>query len=113
MTVKKNERKRSYTTTKVADLDKIPVYIDDKEFLARPRIPGAVLLDFINAGTDGAAIAAQMKTFLEASFEPEVYASLKETLYDAENIVDEELIGTIVSDLIEEYAASRPTGESE
>ena len=110
-TKKQNVRRRSFTTKNQA-LDPIVIEINGEEFSAHPRIPGMVLLDFINAGTDGAAIAGELKGFLKRAFPETEQVRLEKTLYDSVKIVDEEMIGEIVSGLIEEYA-SRPTLESE
>lgn len=119
MTTKKTTaRRRTFSTKKkVANLEPILVEIDDDKFYARPAIPGAVLLDFISAGSEGGgAVAAQLTVFLEAAFPEEEYARLNERLRDSsdpEAIVDEELIGEIVAYLVEEYANNRPLQESE
>ena len=115
MTVKKNNlRRRTFSTKKVEGLEPIVVEIDDKEFHAHPRLPGAVLLEFMQASTeDGASIAAGMFDFLKNAFPEDEYTKLNETLHDADNVVDEEMIGDIVAYLIEEYTASRPTEASE
>ena len=119
MTVKKNARTRSFTTKKTT-AEPILIEIDDEQFYAHPRIPGADLLDFISAGSEGISIAGQMLPFLKKTFPETEFARLKERLYlipEAEDktkgVVDEELIGEIVSALIEEYTNSRPTPESD
>jgi len=119
MTTKKTTaRRRSFSTKKNGvNNDPILVELDDDKFYARPRVPGAVLLDFISAGSEGGgAVAAQLSIFLEAAFEPAEYERLNERLRDSSDpdaIVDEELIGEIVAYLVEEYANARPLEESE
>lgn len=117
-TAPKNARKRSFST-KRGNKEPILIEIDDDKFYAHPQIPGADLLDFISAGTEGMSIAGQMMPFLVKAFSEDEYARLKERLYlipdaedDTKGVVDEELIGEIVSALIEEYTNSRPTPES-
>lgn len=119
MTVKKNARSRSFSTKKNHP-EPILIEIDDDKFYAHPRIPGADLLDFISAGSEGVAIAGQMVPFLAKAFPEDEFARLKERLYlipdpedETKGVVDEELIGEIVSALIEEYTNSRPTQESD
>lgn len=123
MTVKKNARTRSFSTKKNNN-EPVVITIDDDSFTAKAAVPGAVILDFINAGTEGVAIAGQMIPFLEKAFPKSEFERLNKRLYATpddeveegeeavESIVDEELIGEIVSALIEEYT-SRPSRESE
>lgn len=122
MTVKKNPRTRSFSTKKKT-ADPVVIEIDDESFTAHSQIPGAVLLDFISAGTEGTSIAGQMMPFIKQAFSETEFARLESRLYfvpdepvdgeevddDPRGIVDEELIGEIVSALIEEYTNSRPT----
>lgn len=119
MTVKKNARTRSFSTKKT-NKEPVLIEIDDDKFYAHSQIPGADLLDFISAGSEGISIAGQMMPFLEKAFSESEWARLKERLYLIPNpedltkgVVDEELIGEIVSALIEEYTNSRPTPESD
>lgn len=118
-TTPKNARKRSFSTKKNVK-QPILIEIDDEKFYAHPQIPGADLLDFIGAGSEGVAIAGQMMPFLEKAFPEDEWARLKERLYlipnpedESKGVVDEELIGEIVSGIIEEYTNSRPTQESD
>lgn len=118
MTAKKTSRRRAFTTKKNTQRQEpVLVEIDGESFYARPRVPGAVLLDFISAGAEGGgAVAAQLTEFLKAAFTEEEYARLDARLRDAsdeEAIADEELIGEIVAYLVEEYANARPLPESE
>lgn len=122
MTVKKNARTRSFSTKKNKN-EPVIINIDDETYTAKSAVPGAVILDFINAGTEGVAIAGQMIPFLEKAFPKTEFERLNKRLYatpddeledgeePVDSIVDEELIGEIVSALIEEYT-SRPSRES-
>lgn len=67
MTVKKNPRTRSFSTKKKT-ADPVVIEIDDESFTAHSQIPGAVLLDFISAGTEGTSIAGQMMPFIKQAF---------------------------------------------
>jgi hypothetical protein len=121
MTTNKNARTRSFSTKARKNVKPVTIELDDEVFVAHSAIPGAVLLDFIGAGSEGMSIAGQMMPFLEKAFPADEYARLQERLYyvpdgeedDQKGIVDEELIGEIVAALIEEYTDSRPTQESD
>lgn len=100
--------------TKITDFEPLTFSLNDEEFTCQRAIPGAVLLEFVKdaAGGDGASSAKALYNFLEASMSAEEYARLDKILKDPEVIIDIEVIGEIVSWLVEEYS-DRPTTRPE
>lgn len=88
--------------------------LNEHEFTAKPAIPGAVLLEFVrDADSDsGADSAKALYNFLEKALDEKEYARLQGVLHDPKIIINIEIIGEIVSWLVEEYSA-RPTQQPE
>lgn len=99
--------------TKIADFEPLTFSLNDADFTCNAAIPGAVLLEFVrDANGDGGDSAKALYNFLEAAMSAEEYTKLQAVLHDPETIIDIEVIGEIVSWLVEEYS-DRPTTRPE
>lgn len=100
--------------TKLSDYEPLNFEVGGQVFECKPAIQGSVLLEFVrDADSDsGGDSARALYNFLESSMTPEEYKKLQDVLRDPEIIISIELIGEIVSWLVEEYSA-RPTTRPE
>lgn len=100
--------------TKITDFEPLTFSLNDSEFTCHAAVPGAVLLEFVKdaASGDGAASAKALYNFLESAMDEGEYARLQNILRDPNIIIDIEVIGEIVSWLVEEYS-DRPTTRPE
>lgn len=98
----------------IEDFEPLSFNLNEHEFVAKAAIPGAALLDFVrDADSDsGADSAKALYSFLEKALDEKEYARLQSVLHDPKVIINIELIGEIVSWLVEEYSA-RPTQQPE
>lgn len=100
--------------TDISDFEPLEFELNGDTFNCLPAIQGSVLLEFVrDAGDDdGASSAKALYNFLNSAMEQEEYDRLQKVLHDPKVIIDIELIGEIVSWLVEEYS-SRPTTRPE
>ena len=100
--------------TDISEFEDLEFELNGTKFSCLPAIQGSVLLEFIRDADsdDGAGGAKALYNFLESSMVEEEYKKLQEVLHDPKIIIDIELIGEIVSWLVEEYG-SRPTTRPE
>lgn len=96
--------------TNISDFEPLEFELNSQLFTCKPAIQGSVLLEFVRDadGDSGGDSAKALYNFLEAAMSKEEYAKLDAVLHNEEVIIDVELIGAIVSWLVEEYSA-RPT----
>lgn len=107
-----NKRHRSFSS-KPKDGEKTvepPTFdLNGQEFTGRPRLPGAVVLNFIaSADDEGGAVAKQLLGFFDAALVPESLDRFKAVINDPDEVVELETLSEIVGWLIEQYT-SRPT----
>lgn len=107
---------KSFTSpepTEVGNNDPIEIDVNGHVFEAYGDVPGIVTLDFIeNSGSeDNSEQAKSIKSYLQSSFDPEVYKELDAVLRDPKKVVPMSVLSAIVIHLIEERG-SRPTLES-
>lgn len=100
--------KKSFTAKKKAE----PIVFDlfGEDFTAHGSLPGAVLLDYIEASEEQNS-AAGIRSYLQLSMTAEEYERFDAYTRDPENDVDLETLSEIVSFLIEAQT-SRPTKAS-
>ena len=100
--------------TKLSDFDPLEFELNKQLFSCKPAIQGSVLLEFVRDADSesGGDSAKALYNFLQAAMDEKEYARLQTVLRDPDVIIDIELIGQIVSWLVEEYAA-RPTKRPE
>lgn len=100
--------------TDISEFEDLEFELNQHKFSCLPAIQGSVLLEFVRDAdsADGASSAKALYNFLESSMTQEEYARLQTVLHDPKVIIDVELIGEIVSWLVEEYS-SRPTTRPE
>lgn len=106
--------KKFHGGTKISDFEPLTFELNGAEFTCNPAIPGAALLNFVKDadGDSGGDSAKALFNFLKAAMSDEEYGRLDGILNASDVIIDIELIGEIVSWLVEEYS-SRPTTRPE
>ena len=111
---KPSKRYRSFTSKSTSDekIEAITFDLLSESFEARPRLQGAVILEFLSVIDDGSsASAAQLLTLIKAALVEESWTRFDALIHNPDTIVEIETIGEIVSFLVEEYT-SRPTKAS-
>lgn len=99
--------------TKITDFEPLEFDLNGEHFKCNAAIQGSVLLDFARfSDSEGGDSATALYEFLRASMPADEYDRLQAVLHDPDVIIDIELIGEIVSWLVEEYA-ERPTKQPE
>lgn len=82
---------------------------------AKPRIQGAVILDFIGASSDaeedGSALTRRILPFFKSALTKESYETFSEIIRSDDKIVEVEELMDVLSWLISEYT-NRPTDGS-
>lgn len=99
---------------KISDFEPLNFELNGTQFNCFPAIQGSVLLEFVRdaSSESGGDSAAALYNFLSSAMPTEEYAKLQGVLHDPETIIEIDLIGEIVSWLVEEYS-SRPTQQPE
>lgn len=110
MVDKKQVRSRSFGSQSVEDIEPLDFSLHGETFNCRPRLQGAVILDFLSSGQDdsGAGTAAQILGIFPSALYPEDNARFEALIRDPDRIVELETLSEIVAFLIEAYT-SRPT----
>lgn len=109
-----NRRTRSFGGgRKVSDFDPLDFDLGDKNFMCKPAVQGAVLLEFVAAADSdsGGKSADALYGFFKKVMEDKEYERFMEELNNPEIIYDIAEIGEIAGWLVEEYA-ERPTERS-
>lgn len=106
--------KKFHGGTKISEFEPLTFELNGSEFTCNPAIPGAALLNFVKDadGDSGGDSAKALFNFLKAAMPVDEYKRLDEVLNAPDVIIDIELIGEIVSWLVEEFS-SRPTTRPE
>lgn len=101
---------------KLSEFEPLNFELNGHEFSCYPAIQGSVLLEFVRdaaaADSGGGDSAKALYNFLSSAMPEAEYNKLQDVLHDKETIIEVELIGEIVSWLVEEYSA-RPTQQPE
>lgn len=103
---------KSFTSSKEKKaVEPIPFELEGEEFEAYGQVPGSVLLEFIDASSkeDGAGTAGAILGYLKSSMDAKTYRRFDKLVHDPEVLVELSTLADIVSYLIEERAAGRPT----
>lgn len=98
--------------TKITDFEPLEFELNDEKFHCNAAIQGSVLLEFAKSADSDAGVAVALYEFLRSAMSEEEYVRLDTILKSPDVIIDVELIGEIVSWLVEEYS-SRPTSPPE
>jgi hypothetical protein len=98
--------------TKITDFDEVFFELNEQRFDCHRAIQGAVLLEFARYADEEGGGAKALYDFLKGSMSESEYERLQAVLRDPEVIIDIEVIGEIVSWLVEVYS-SRPTSPPE
>lgn len=106
-------RHRSFSPKNKNDaLDPVTFDLAGENFTAYPKLPGAVILEFISATDEGSATTAgALIKFLKDAMDDGNFSRLNAIFHDKEIMVEIEDIADIVSYLVEEYS-DRPTEAS-
>lgn len=99
---------------KIEEFEPVMFELNDETFKCYSAIPGAVLLEFVRDATDeeNGNSASALYNFLESAMPDAEYKRLQELLKKPDVIIDIEMIGEIVSWLVEEFS-DRPTQQPE
>jgi len=113
MTTKSVQKSRFKDFGKTQTLDDFPPLgfaLNGEEFVCRPAVAGAVLLDFVRRAdsNSGGMAADAIVEFLEDSLEENDKERFVAMIRDPEVIVEVDTLGEIAGWLIEQYT-SRPT----
>jgi hypothetical protein len=113
-------RHRSFGKRKTVEAKPVTFgFFDDDNYVfeCKPRLQGAVILDFVAASTEdeGAAAAGHMVDLIRKALKDETERTRFDDLIysdDPELVIEIEELGEVVSYLVEEYT-TRPTQGSE
>lgn len=104
---------KSFTSTKEdkQKIEPITFELEGETFEAFGQVPGAVLLDFIalSSQEDSSGTAEAIQGYLKSSMDKANYRRFDKLTRDPEVLVELSTLADIVSYLIEERTADRPT----
>jgi len=105
-------RHKAFTRKAREEVEPLSFDLEGQTFKCHPEIPGAVILDFAAASSEGGVeVAIQMSSFFKRAILPEDYENFEKLIYDPEVAIDEELLADILGWLVEQYT-DRPTEAS-
>lgn len=102
---------KSFTSkAEKVEVEPIPFELEGETFEAYGQVPGAVLLDFIDASSreDSSGTAGAILGYLKSSMNAENFKRFDKLTRDPEKVIQLQVLADIVAYLIEERT-SRPT----